>query len=511
MALSKQKSGGSFRERKNDVIQIKIADFSSPWNFFNLFLQDDDIVFEWLRNNGLLASTIKCPKCTDMVLCKIRKRQGKCDGFTFRCENNPSHEFAMRKYSWFERSHLKINDAMNFAKSYIEGHSLKMCATHAGICYNSTAVDWGVMIREIFKEYFYRTVSYMKLSGEVEIDESLFGRRVKYHRGNPHVGCKIWIFGMIERSTDKFILYPVENRSEELLTSIIEKHIEKGSTIFSDGWSAYYNLNKKGYDHFTVLHKFNFKKVYIHKVTKERKEVHTNRIEGSWKHAKDYFRKMSGTSKKHFEGHLSEVIWRNHSSKKPGNIYEHFFDMLRELYTLDEAAEYAYTTPLFSTWDFTESNNETDAITVIPELSDNESSTPSDTSEEEISNGLESVELSDILESEGSSNAGRPDSDDTCDLDNTLTSVGYPHPQTSSPQVQHEHNQTSTCVRPKSKQSKSVEALSRTQNVCCPSEFIPERKEKRALEKRRKKTTSNPYSKSAFLWGNDWSEDDDFI
>ena len=39
---------------------------------------------------------------------------------------------------------------------------------------------------------------HMQLSGDVEIDESLFGRKVKYHRGNPHVGCKIWVFGMIE-------------------------------------------------------------------------------------------------------------------------------------------------------------------------------------------------------------------------------------------------------------------------------------------------------------------------
>lgn len=43
--------------------------------------------------------------------------------------------------------------------------------------------------------------------------------------------------------SDKMILYPVEERSDELLLSIIEKHIQKGNTIFSDGWSAYMNLN----------------------------------------------------------------------------------------------------------------------------------------------------------------------------------------------------------------------------------------------------------------------------
>ena len=35
----------------------------------------------------------------------------------------------------------------------------------------------------------------MKLQGEIEIDdESLFGRRVKFHRGNPKKGMKVWIF-----------------------------------------------------------------------------------------------------------------------------------------------------------------------------------------------------------------------------------------------------------------------------------------------------------------------------
>ena len=140
---------------------------------------------------------------------------------------------------------MKVNDMMNFTRSYIEGHSLKMCASHAGILYNSTAVDCGSFIREIFKEYFHRTESHIQLSGEVQIAESLFQRRAKYHWENPRVDAKVWVFGMVEWSSDKMIFYPVEERSEELLLSIIEKHIQKGSTSFSDGWSTYMNLNEK--------------------------------------------------------------------------------------------------------------------------------------------------------------------------------------------------------------------------------------------------------------------------
>ena len=88
----------------------------------------------------------------------------------------------------------------------------------------------------MFKKYVHNSVGNMKLSGEVEIDESLFGRKVKYHRGNPHVGCQVWIFGTIERATDRFIIYPVEERPEKVLVDLIQQHIEKASTIFSDGW-----------------------------------------------------------------------------------------------------------------------------------------------------------------------------------------------------------------------------------------------------------------------------------
>ena len=69
----------------------------------------------------------------------------------------------------------------------------------------------------------------------------------------------------------------------------------RGATIYSDGWSVYCGLNKAGYQHFTIIHKYNFKKVYTNVETKEKVAVHTNRIEGAWKHAKDHFRKIQGT------------------------------------------------------------------------------------------------------------------------------------------------------------------------------------------------------------------------
>ena len=128
---------------------------------------------------------------------------------------------------------------------------------------------------------------------------------------------------------------------------IIERHVEKGATIYNDGWSAYCPLYSLGYQHFTVSHKYSFKKTYVNQDTKEEVEVHTNRIEGAWKHAKDHFRKMSGTKITRFEGHLAEIMWR---ADVKLDIYEGFFRHLRSVYTLNGPPEYHYPTPLFSTW-----------------------------------------------------------------------------------------------------------------------------------------------------------------
>lgn len=113
---------------------------------------------------------------------------------------------------------------------------------------------------------------------------------------------------MVERDSNTLLIYPVSDRSEDTLIPIIERHVEAGFTIYSDGWSVYCGLNELGYNHFTVLHKYSFKKVYINQDTRKEVEIHTNRIEGAWKHAKDHFRRMTGTNISQFEGDICEIM-----------------------------------------------------------------------------------------------------------------------------------------------------------------------------------------------------------
>ena len=73
---------------------------------------------------------------------------------------------------------------------------------------------------------------------------------------------QIWVFGMIEVETNTLIMYPVDRRSADTLIPLLQKRVEPGSVILSDGWAAYDKLNELGFKHFSVIHKHAFRKKY---------------------------------------------------------------------------------------------------------------------------------------------------------------------------------------------------------------------------------------------------------
>ena len=135
-----------------------------------------------------------------------------------------NHERGLRYLSYFENSNLTIPDIMVFIKSYLDKLTLGQCSVFAGMSYKSTAVNWASFLRESFKDHFDTSIKERTISGEIKIDESLFGRKIEYHRGNPHPGLRLWIFGMVERKSNTIILYPVDDRSKDTLIPLIQRH-----------------------------------------------------------------------------------------------------------------------------------------------------------------------------------------------------------------------------------------------------------------------------------------------
>ena len=48
-----------------------------------------------------------------------------------------------------------------------------------------------------------------------------------------------WMFGMLERGTNKVRFFQVPDRTAAILLPIIADNNEAGSTVISDGWAAY--------------------------------------------------------------------------------------------------------------------------------------------------------------------------------------------------------------------------------------------------------------------------------
>ena len=76
---------------------------------------------------------------------------------------------------------------------------------------NKTISDWYNFCRDVCREALLLTGENV-IGGEgktVEIDESAFGKR-KYHRGR--LRKTQWVFGGIERESNKVFLVPVKDR-----------------------------------------------------------------------------------------------------------------------------------------------------------------------------------------------------------------------------------------------------------------------------------------------------------
>jgi len=232
-------------------------------------------IIEQLQSWGLIAkpNTLKCNKNHFLIL---SANSDYADGFVWRCRKWSSiskkkvrcdFKQSLRKNTFFHKSHLSVWKIVIFSYLWTENVSQLFIRKQIDIAAQSV-VDWASFHREVVydgmilrhqkigKVFFFQLLHdlivcysfyllikyYTSKGGEVEIDESKFGRR-KYHRGHRVEGQ--WVFGGVERETGKCFLIPVERRDKETLLAAIKNWILPETLIISDCWKVcnlFYNL-----------------------------------------------------------------------------------------------------------------------------------------------------------------------------------------------------------------------------------------------------------------------------
>ena len=243
---------------------------------------------EFLQKHGALQSTVLCPgPCVKgsrsfgcgRNMCLKKTKDGK-DVMMWRCRRlhkvtkgnqtfvTKDVKLTIRHMSWLVDTKIILPTVVELMYLWSQGFTVAQIIHELKIS-RCSAVEWTLFFRECCFMKMIEDSEQMGPGIEVEIDESIFGKR-KYYRGHRVEGQ--WIFGSHEKYDKKKVFMMCT------LIPLIKKWIKQGSVIHSDCWKAYCKLPSLGYTHVTVNHSKEF--------LNEENAACTNGIESDWRHAK---------------------------------------------------------------------------------------------------------------------------------------------------------------------------------------------------------------------------------
>lgn len=257
---------------------------------------DDATCLEWLVNylypEGVFC--VQCDQKTKHYPIKGRKVYscGKCGWQVSPMKNTIFENTKIPLTDWFYAIFVMVNNKA--------GTSAKEIERTIGVSYPTA---WRMMHK--IREMMAGTDEPLKT--EVELDETYFHANVfkrssaKRRYGNDARRTGATVFGMLERG-GRVKVFHVPSARQHVLMPIIEKHIEPGTLIHTDGWSGYNQLENKGYEHRTTSHGLG--EYY-------REDSYTQTIESFWSTAKP---RMRGTFRhvtdKYLQNYMQEFAWR---------------------------------------------------------------------------------------------------------------------------------------------------------------------------------------------------------
>jgi transposase-like protein/predicted RNA-binding Zn-ribbon protein involved in translation (DUF1610 family) len=237
------------------------------------------------------GTEITCPSCgTDSKFHLMHTRKAyacqECGYQIYPCAGTIFNKSRTKLTHWFF--------AMYLMTSTRHGIAAKEVQRQIGVTYKCA---WRMCheLRKLMAVADHRG----KLSGHVEIDETLVGGRAKQSK---KMSNKTMLFGIAERGTGKVRTGPVPNAQRTTIEPIVRENVKPGSIVSTDEWGGYNDLHLLGMDHGTVKHS---EREYVRGIH------HTNTIESHWGQFK---RSVRGThvsiSAKHLWKYAAEFSYR---------------------------------------------------------------------------------------------------------------------------------------------------------------------------------------------------------
>lgn len=289
----------------------------------------------FLRNRCVLPAFVSCPgkrkalvKCGSRMKQNIRSRNDRMQVYwrctNYKCNTTRSVRGSSSFLTFMDRT-LKCRSSLSLSKIlemlYLFIHTrctIDMAVRMTG-CARKTVCDWWNLFREVCTiALTHELLLVGTASDPVQIDESYFQGKRKYHRGrllsyeqtsNGHShggrnhGSRIegpWVVGLCQ-GMNKVRFFVVKDRKAETLTSIILGVVQPGSVIVTDEWKGYAHLTRAGFQHYTVNHSKNF----VDPTT----GYHTQNIERHWVDSKAWLKRARRPSHL-MQSHLDEVSYR---------------------------------------------------------------------------------------------------------------------------------------------------------------------------------------------------------
>jgi transposase-like protein len=283
-------------------------------------LQDLNALVAAFQSRGLLHSTMACKSCSAGM--KIEKYTKSSDRLCWRClELSCQKRVSIHIGSYFEKHKLSLAKIFMilFCSLKYNKMLLKDMADITDV-HENMLVDWGNYVRESISSYFLKHPLILGTREPVQIDESMFGGRCKYHKGNHGQHKKSWVFGIIEEKSNLNVMWMVDNQTKETLVPLINAHIAPGATIKSDLWSSYCGLKESGFKHLTVNHSVEFV---------SSSGIHMQLIENLWSQVKSLLKAKRGTQYQLLQGYLDYYSFKCLAKNENRTMFDRFLDIIQ--------------------------------------------------------------------------------------------------------------------------------------------------------------------------------------